>query len=249
MHVYEAQVCEGLDFLETGRLSVHSSFKHAVNLKSDSAEGLFSIVSFDKPLVPNGAVVVCSRMPFAEAGSKVEFRDGGLVFEDFSIDFKRARAADLTVSQWIFSAQDASRAAAAIEAAVGDRCAGVEKLETMKTLDGSISEAAAGLVGLGPGLTPSGDDFICGWLWAWRSCGDDRFEELARETLKRLRETTDASASFMRLACSSRFAAALKIAQKHPEEGFKWMAEQGSTSGIDTLCGAKFGLENSRFIS
>lgn len=246
--VISTQVCEGLDFLEKGDLTVHSSFRHAVNLKSDSAEGLFSIVSFDKPLVPNGAVAVCSELPFAEAGLGVEFKNGRLLFNEFAVDLSNAVQADLTVSPWVSSSKEVRRLAGMIEEVVGARQPGVEKIREMKRLDGGVSDVLSGLVGLGPGLTPSGDDFICGWLWAWRSCGDDRFDELAREAMKRIHETTDASANFIRLACSSRFAAALKIVQKHPLEGLKWMAEQGSSSGVDTLFGAKFGLENSRLL-
>lgn len=246
MHVYEAQVCEGLDFLETGRLSVHSSFRHAVNLRSEGCPGLFSLVSFDKPLVPNGAVAACTEMPFVEAGVRVEYEGGRLRFKEFEVDLSKARLADLTVSKWISNVEDVRRLSGMIDEVVGVRQPGVEKIREMNRLDGSISDVLAGLVGLGPGLTPSGDDFICGWLWAWRSCGDERFDELAREAMKRIHETTDASANFIRLACGSRFAAALKIVQKHPHEGFKWMAEQGSTSGIDTLFGARYGLWNAR---
>lgn len=242
--IFPAQVYEGLEFIETGALTVHSSFRHAVNLKSDSRGGLFSLVSFDKPLVPNGAVVGCTEMPFAEAGSRVEYHGGKLEFPDFSIDFSSAVSADLKVGKWIESRAAAARVVEQIESAVRGRTPGIQKLAELKELDSPISEVVAGLVGLGPGLTPSGDDFICGWLWAWRSCGDPRFSELAAEVEKRRCDTTDASSNFMMLACGSRFAAALKVARNHPEEGFKWMAAQGASSGVDTLFGARFGIQN-----
>lgn len=77
--------------------------------------------------------------------------------------------------------------------------------------------AAEGLIGLGPGLTPSGDDFLCGFLAALRavSASDsglaaflDRVTGAADGALP-FAATTDVSAAFLAEAFAGRFGAAL----------------------------------------
>lgn len=66
------------------------------------------------------------------------------------------------------------------------------------------AEAARLLIGLGAGLTPAGDDFLCGWLAARRAVGAPTL--MGDLPLER---TTEVSAAFLREAARGRFAAAL----------------------------------------
>jgi len=88
--------------------------------------------------------------------------------------------------------------------------------------------AAAGLVGLGPGLTPSGDDFLCGLLAALR-CGDaergglGRFLAAFRVRLPELRSrTTAVGAAYLDNAAAGAVAPAiLRLARVLSNAGAK----------------------------
>jgi hypothetical protein len=114
-------------------------------------------------------------------------------------------------------------------------------------------EAARRLIGLGPGLTPSGDDFLVGclrglWLMCWN-------EPAACQTLNRLRDallpnletrTTRVSAEFIRYALGGAFAEVLDLAalsllaRSRPQvvrSAVGRLLAQGETSGSDTTLG------------
>lgn len=66
---------------------------------------------------------------------------------------------------------------------------------------GRDPEAVRGLVGLGPGLTPAGDDVLCGLLLGLRACGRDLERSLLEEAvLPLLGRTTAVSATLLRQA-------------------------------------------------
>lgn len=79
----------------------------------------------------------------------------------------------------------------AIAAACGDIAVWLapQKKAGAQTLP--VPETLAGLLGMGPGLTPSGDDFIAGVLLALRFLGKDRqADRLAGETLANAKSRT-----------------------------------------------------------
>jgi len=115
--------------------------------------------------------------------------------------------------------------------------------------------AAARLVGLGQGLTPAGDDFLCGFLAAGccrRAAGLARsrllasFAEFVRGLLG---QTTDISASFLRDALAGRIsrplaalAAACSGAPKSDLDGaLLRLAAIGHSSGLDAATGFFYG--------
>jgi len=114
--------------------------------------------------------------------------------------------------------------------------------------------AAASLVGLGPGLTPSGDDVLCGFLLA-RQCfagpagpADRAVREVAAAPGAR---TTSVSASQLGLAAAGLFGEALlDVARSLEADGAALRAALGrclcvgSTSGADGLLGLVAGLES-----
>lgn len=108
------------------------------------------------------------------------------------------------------------------------------------------------LVGLGQGLTPSGDDFLVGLLAAFHRALPLRQEMLASlsQTLRgALTQTNDISSAFLAHAIKGEFSSgivALLNAQDPDDAEIDRMvstiAGYGHSSGIDTLCGIYYGL-------
>jgi hypothetical protein len=69
--------------------------------------------------------------------------------------------------------------------------------------DDDVDDAVARLVGAGPGLTPAGDDVLCGALAALAATGDDaRRRALAAAVLRHTHRTTSLSAGLLRCAAA-----------------------------------------------
>jgi hypothetical protein len=116
-----------------------------------------------------------------------------------------------------------------------------------------ICAGARGLIGLGPGLTPSGDDFLVGclrglWLMAHDgAAARDMFARLGARLLSDLRaRTTQVGAEFIRYALEGSFAEILDRAAEalpapaHPPlatAAIGHLLAQGDTSGSDTVRG------------
>ena len=115
-----------------------------------------------------------------------------------------------------------------------------------------------GLIGLGSGLTPAGDDFLCGLLAGLCLRGafadsDSRLTAFARSLRAavpdHLSDTIDISAAFLRCACEGQFseamirladAAAAGTADCRTIAGS--FSKIGHSSGFDTLAGISFAL-------
>jgi hypothetical protein len=121
----------------------------------------------------------------------------------------------------------------------------------------SLSEPLKNLAGVGPGLTPSGDDFLCGLLSAlhfhWTSCGYGPTPEVLQGlALSAATRTSVFSAQMLRGAAtglvSEDFSTWLFAAHKGEKAVMASLSrkiiEFGHSSGIDTLCGLITGLEN-----
>ena len=106
-------------------------------------------------------------------------------------------------------------------------------------------EAAAGLsglIGLGIGLTPSGDDFLCGVLAGLTisMCQDHPFAlALQDEIHSRLSDTNDISRAFLSCALEGQFSQPVVqlSSMVSPEEISREFARIGHSSGMDTLSG------------
>ena len=121
-----------------------------------------------------------------------------------------------------------------------------------------LNQAVAALVGLGAGLTPTGDDFLCGFLAAVRASDPALMED--REALVKalnaavegeLPRTTRISAGLIRCATRNLWSLPLvdlaeALAGDHPQEAQRAMDELcrlGHSSGSDIATGFLFGLE------
>lgn len=110
---------------------------------------------------------------------------------------------------------------------------------------GLAAESVAGLVGLGIGLTPSGDDYLVGSLAGLWHVGTAQASLAALGSAIRARATTTTSVGrhFLTAAAEGRFhrdiadAATAVLTGADLEPVFRRVAAIGSTSGTDTLHG------------
>lgn len=106
----------------------------------------------------------------------------------------------------------------------------------------------SGLIGLGTGLTPSGDDFLCGIFAGFSLCGMSGipFAVLLRKEIQtKLRNTNDISRAFLSCALQGQFSLPVISLARIPEAGNirDSFGEIGHSSGFDTLCGICFAMK------
>ncbi|MGI6171462.1 MAG: DUF2877 domain-containing protein [Butyricicoccus sp.] len=103
------------------------------------------------------------------------------------------------------------------------------------------------VIGLGIGLTPSGDDFLCGIFAGLRLLGreQDAFSlALHRQAESCLDRTNEISAAFLSCALLGQFSQAVCSLPSVPsaEQLMQSFSAIGHSSGMDTLCGILFAL-------
>ncbi|MDF1513546.1 MAG: DUF2877 domain-containing protein [Anaerolineae bacterium] len=124
-------------------------------------------------------------------------------------------------------------------------------------LDGA-NRAIGSLIGLGPGLTPSGDDFLVGFMAGlWSTSGTDRqrrayISGFGTRLSTHMQHTTDVSRSYLRHAAAGRVSATLiallqALQSGDDAERIRQITRQalavGSSSGADTVLGLLTGLK------
>jgi hypothetical protein len=115
----------------------------------------------------------------------------------------------------------------------------------------AIAQAVHGLIGLGPGLTPAGDDALIGWLAGTALLGPDRRSQaLCHAVRARLARTTDVSRAHLEDALAGEFSESLvQLAKALPrsaaeaQRAFADLAAVGATSGRDAAAGLLAALE------
>jgi hypothetical protein len=112
-----------------------------------------------------------------------------------------------------------------------------------------VAEAVRNLVGLGPGLTPSGDDFLAGALAALQAMSHAQpgaaiaAELLAGAVAQSLDRTTPVSRQFLRWALHGRYGeSVLELLVRPGADTLQRLLHVGATSGADTLLGIWTGL-------
>lgn len=116
--------------------------------------------------------------------------------------------------------------------------------------EGSCPAAAkelSGLIGLGIGLTPSGDDFLCGVLAGLKLSGMESSVfalHLKKRIADCLADTIEISAAFLSCALEGQFGLAVNNLLNLPsaEQMRSDFLAIGHSSGMDTLCGVLFAL-------
>jgi hypothetical protein len=113
----------------------------------------------------------------------------------------------------------------------------------MQTADyEKATEELVSLIGLGVGLTPSGDDFLCGVLAGLILTGnsDQTFTSILKKRIgTSLSNTNDISRTFLRCALSSHFSKTIKdlVFPATVEDIHASFKAVGHSSGFDSLCG------------
>jgi hypothetical protein len=116
-----------------------------------------------------------------------------------------------------------------------------------------IGSLSAQLIGVGEGLTPSGDDFNCGMLAAQfylrgHTHADELKDQLISQIMRRINTTTVISKEFLIYACEGKFSQMVKNVLIKSQKELDVTSEIikirdiGHTSGIDFLTGLYFGL-------
>lgn len=112
----------------------------------------------------------------------------------------------------------------------------------------ALAQIAAGRIpagsrlirGCGAGLTPAGDDFLAGWMFAGRL---QRKSAKVKLILKHARGKNPVSNAFLELAAQGRVNFAVKkLLQAPAASRVKAVCAFGHSSGADLLCGLLFGL-------
>lgn len=100
------------------------------------------------------------------------------------------------------------------------------------------------LRGLGPGLTPAGDDFLCGWLWASHITAPaadavrDRIFQTAQGSNVLVNHFLKAAHTGLHFEHFKTFVTALLTgSQQETERVFRNLLRIGATSGADTAAG------------
>ncbi len=114
------------------------------------------------------------------------------------------------------------------------------------------AECLCRLVGLGVGLTPGGDDFLCGIL-AGMDMGNQKdhplAEALRKEIIQSLHRTNDISRAFLECALEGQYGQlVLDFYVKSAEEILLEAKEIGHSSGMDTLCGIVYFFERQKYL-
>lgn len=246
-------------------LSVHGS---AVNLVVDGA--LVTIASDRAGGLPNGLLVAEPFSPRAagvRAGMAARISQGELAIEDVPLRITtrdarhwRPELRPMPVpSDLLIRIAIATRAVRAAHA-VGNRgivsvTEASEMLAAAFSSSGSVSdiaEAGRRLVGLGAGLTPSGDDVLVGVTAALTALGDGRARPFARMWARHARgRTTVVAEAFHRHAAAGAYSERLHDVLRAIVTGpvaaipaaVRTAAAWGATSGTDTLAGILMALD------
>lgn len=250
-------------------MKVHSRFQSAVNL--DTPLGLVTLLAPGRCLQPYSIVLEESLVsdllePGALAlGSGGIWRDGSL-----AVDFTGAPVVDLhladgpvpvpamagAVRRFLASAPGYGLAGMALGRAEGPYASLLApRLEVLRRLVRAADRTGAvamvcRIAGCGPGLTPSSDDFLCGYLamLPQRGIWADMTAAVACAAAAR---TNDISAALLRRAGEGLFSedvltliACLRRGNEGPELAGSLLrvASFGSSSGYDFLTGVYFGV-------
>lgn len=116
---------------------------------------------------------------------------------------------------------------------------------------GAQGPALTPLLGYGHGLTPSGDDFLLGMLFALEWIAFPGRDALVAALFPLLTRTTEISAAMLKMGAAGHYGERLlQLVTAREEEvahAIRLIADYGHSSGHDMLCGIRFALMLSDF--
>ena len=255
--------------------TVHSVYRKTVNLSLDGE--LLALQAAASPLSPISLITALTAEEIGALGvtpgSPVLLQEHTVCLNDICLfDITTASQTDLLLSQSL-SKEARTHLKGQILCALSCRDAGsFELLFNNKRRAGDIPFLAAAqkrlsdtrlalreqcwdsaaaalrrLIGLGLGLTPGGDDFLCGVLAGLILAGLSRHpfsRALSAQISGHLTDTNDISAAFLHCALLGQFSLAVNhlTVLPSPDEILSAFCEIGHSSGTDTLCGIYFAL-------
>lgn len=250
-------------------LSIHSVFKRVVNIKTPG--GLISVVTNS---IGRSAsyIVIDQETDFLEAdikaGDFVKFNENSLIFSNLIVDMNSAQVWNDVVDcefRWEKSKIDFENLKA-FKSSVDRYCANnsaweklhcdrdfIERIKKLK--DKNPSDAVKSLIGLGPGLTPTGDDVLLGFLSVVNTCDDfiPSREAFTNEILSNLKYTSDISGYFLKMAAENHYHEYVQnviysMVLGYPESvsmSIRKLLSIGATSGTDIATGMYLGFSES----
>jgi hypothetical protein len=264
---------------------VHSAFNHAANLRLRKNKHLVTLVTAGEADLPQGIRVgTPAQFSFEdwERGETILCRDGILWYQAKGIEIDLCQAKRWTCVLAALGLRMTDPDTSAAWKVVADVCADRWKFEVNANLAGQtaalveiqknaleLAEAtrrndsvaginiAAKLVGLGPGLTPAGDDFLVGFLAGlWSTAGVEKERSrflagFARAVVRFSRRTNDISRAYLFHAVhgqvSSRLADLVEAISEYesPEclcKTAEMSMQAGHISGMAVTAGLLFGL-------
>lgn len=255
--------------------TVHSVYRRTVNLSAGGK--IIALQAGGSPLSPVSLITALSPDTFGrldvQTGNCVTFTPGAIEIDGlYRFSYADASCSDLMLSHAL-SAHNIRRLLPDIRTVLARAQAGgfdlifntqeegrlpLIFLAAKKRLDacrlsynmGNQQEAArelSHLIGLGIGLTPSGDDFLCGVLAGLTLCSEDGSvfaKTLRSEIAQHLSDTIDISAAFLSCALDSQYSQAITslLHMPDPEALYSSFSAIGHSSGIDSLCGVCYAL-------
>lgn len=249
--------------------TVCSSFQHAVNVELDA--GLLTLVTAGGRRAPGALITDAASFPQIEVGTAVEMDRGTIRVGPMVVDLTqcvlfscRCRSVGATKAEpgalgvalhehavpgsFVLSATsspfDRAVQARLLHAARGYQAELAATL--LGTSSGSLESAVGPLIGLGAGLTPSGDDYVVGSLALLHHAGARRdvLHAISAGVEGHLTRTTSVSGHFLRAALEGRFhtdiadaAIASLTAPTRISAAVQRVSLIGSTSGTDALYG------------
>jgi hypothetical protein len=215
----------------------------------DAAPGILAFTGTAASRLPNAAVIAAPELPFrVRPGDAVRLGDGVISLCGNAI----------RIGRWfnpspVLGSVDPARLARGLEAlesiplsgGIDDHPAVARLNAACRTGDPDrITEAGPPLVGLGPGLTPSGDDLLAGVLFGLRALGSIRIADaLAAPVLAATARTTPISAALLHCAaaglpCGEAAGLLLAVtADSDVPEAAERVRRLGHTSGADLARG------------
>lgn len=247
-------------------LSIHSVFKRVVNI--NTSKGLISIVTKGVGRSPS-YIVIDQEADFLgtdiRVGDLVRIDDNALIFESLKVDISSAKVwKDVVDKDFSWKKSEVSFENLRAYKASVDRYyasdSAWEKIHCDKDFNERInklkgknpSEAISSLIGLGPGLTPTGDDVLLGFLSVVNTCYDyiPVREAFINEIRDNLKCTSDISGCFLQMGTENHYHEYIQnliysivrgLSESIPIS-VKKLLSIGATSGTDIATGIYLGF-------
>ena len=245
-------------------IKIHSVYENTVNIIINNK--ILALQTYNTVVSPISLITNTNSFDI-DLNSKISIKNNCIFIDDFCFDYSKAEIIDLKMHKNTFDIScdmlikaiykaDFSGFNAIFSSNTKNNFliinAAKNKINncTNELLNKNYENAAnelSSLIGLGIGLTPSGDDFLCGVLagFIFDNLENYLFVKLLKNKIKyNLKNTNDISGAFLNCALDDNFSSpVLNLPYfKSSNEIYENFKKIGHSSGIDTLCGIYYCL-------